>query len=198
MVSLVNWDEMCNVQFDLSTTSESDEDDSFAARTQESCLHLWKCILVVFHECQVYFVLYFFLCMLVSIVWVNYCSCTANAVNVCCCHKVVICVFYTACKMILKKVLLQNYLASLTLNTKMSLLFPKEITFNVKVVRADMNKLPNEKVEFEWLEWTHKILDDCNSNVNAVTNAIQSKMGNWFLCCYWRWPGNRWQFRHSG
>ena len=51
----------------------------------------------------------------------------------------------------------------------------KESTFNVKVVKAAMNKLPNGKVEFEWLEQTHISLNERSANVHTMTNAVQSK-----------------------
>ena len=51
----------------------------------------------------------------------------------------------------------------------------KETTFNVKVVKANMNKLPSGKVVFDRLEQTHISIDDRSANVNTVTNAVQSK-----------------------
>ncbi len=53
----------------------------------------------------------------------------------------------------------------------------KDTTFNVKVVKAKMNKLPNGKMEFERLEQTHISLDDRTANVNTVMNAIHLKWG---------------------
>lgn len=53
----------------------------------------------------------------------------------------------------------------------------KDGTFNVKVVKANMKKLPNGKVEFEQLEQTHINLDDSSANINTVTNAVQAKWG---------------------
>ena len=41
----------------------------------------------------------------------------------------------------------------------------KDITFNAKVVKANMNKFPNGKVEFERLEQTHISINDCSANV---------------------------------
>ena len=55
--------------------------------------------------------------------------------------------------------------------------YKKETTFNVKVVRANMTKLSNGKVEFERLEQTHISLNEHTANVNTVTNAVQSKWG---------------------
>ena len=53
----------------------------------------------------------------------------------------------------------------------------KDTTFNVKVVKASMNKLPSGKAEFERLEQTHISLDDRTANINTVTSAVQSKWG---------------------
>ena len=49
----------------------------------------------------------------------------------------------------------------------------KEGTCNVKVVKANMNKLPNGKVEFERLEQTHISIDDRSANVHTVNSAVQ-------------------------
>lgn len=54
----------------------------------------------------------------------------------------------------------------------------KETTFNIKVVKANMNKLPNGKVEFDRMEQTHISVDDRSANVNTVTNAVQAKWGS--------------------
>ena len=54
----------------------------------------------------------------------------------------------------------------------------KESTFNVK---ANMNKLPSGKVEFDRLEQTHISTDDWSANVNTVTNAVQSKWGSDYI-----------------
>lgn len=58
----------------------------------------------------------------------------------------------------------------------------KDTTFNVKVVKATMNKLsPSGKVEFNRLEQTHISLDDRTANVNAVTSAVQLKWGTDYI-----------------
>lgn len=48
----------------------------------------------------------------------------------------------------------------------------KECAFNVKVVKATMNKLANGKVEFQRLEQAHICIDDRNANVRAVNSAV--------------------------
>lgn len=53
----------------------------------------------------------------------------------------------------------------------------KDGSFNVKVVKAIMKKLPNGKVEFERLEQTFVSLDDSCANVGTVNNAVQLKWG---------------------
>ena len=53
----------------------------------------------------------------------------------------------------------------------------KDLTFNVKVVKANMRRLPNGKVEFEKIEQTHISIDDRSANVHTVNNAVQSKWG---------------------
>ena len=57
----------------------------------------------------------------------------------------------------------------------------KEGTCNVKVVKANMNKLPNGKVEFERLEQTHISIDDRSANVHTVNSAVQLKWGADFV-----------------
>ena len=57
----------------------------------------------------------------------------------------------------------------------------KDTTFNVKVVKANMNKLPNGKVEFERLEQTHVSVNDRTANVNTVTSAVQLKWGTSYI-----------------
>lgn len=54
-------------------------------------------------------------------------------------------------------------------------------TFNVKVVKAKMSKLPNGKVEFERLEQMHVSIDERSANVHTITSAIQSKWGSNFV-----------------
>lgn len=51
----------------------------------------------------------------------------------------------------------------------------------MKVVKANMTKLPNGKVEFERLEQTHISLDDRSANVHTVNNAVQLKWGGDFV-----------------
>lgn len=61
----------------------------------------------------------------------------------------------------------------------------KESTFNVNVVKANMNKLPNGKVEFERLEQAHISIDNRSANVHTMNNAVQLKWGADFVVCYW-------------
>ena len=53
----------------------------------------------------------------------------------------------------------------------------KDLTFNVKVVKANMRRLPNGKVEFDKIEQTHISINDHGANVHTVNNAVQSKWG---------------------
>ena len=57
----------------------------------------------------------------------------------------------------------------------------KECAFNVKVVKATMNKLANGKVEFQRLEQAHIRIDDRSANVHAVNSAVQAKWGAEFV-----------------
>ena len=51
----------------------------------------------------------------------------------------------------------------------------------IQVVKANITKLPNGKVEFERLKQTHINLDERTANVHTVTNTVQQKWGSEFI-----------------
>ena len=48
-------------------------------------------------------------------------------------------------------------------------------------MKANTNRLPNGKVEFERLEQAHISIDDRSANVHSINNAVQSKWGSDFV-----------------
>ena len=54
----------------------------------------------------------------------------------------------------------------------------KEHVFNVKVIKATMNKLSNGKVEFVRLEQTFVSVDKSSANINTITKCNSKEVGS--------------------